>query len=413
MIGLFRTILFSILLLGIAGAVLADVVVLYNGDHVEGEIVEESDDEISLLTDYGIGNIKYIRKIKRSRIVRIDKGEVRPRSRPMARVTSRPVTTKPQLPCLPTREQTATLASLIARYKNKEYATCGSKVTRLINRATPGQLHRLSEKVKGELGIALADLAAEIRLADALARNRRSIRLKYVTRYEKPSLIRLLTYTYNKALRQEIKITRPGQGTKSKPSGKNSVSASRPAGTQPAGTHQRVCTIAGWLNRPTDYDGDQAESEAFAEHIGYALSLLRERIHMDREARTNRKLRNVWIEEKSRLSALERAVVARSRGALTPEEKAAILAERQRQLDLYRAELERQRREQDEYGLTILEQIVDDKERKDLIKKFRKNMERQKKERDRQTIYTGPKTEENPKEETPQDGKTKDSENQQ
>lgn len=372
--------MFGLLLLVLpAGPVYADEVVLYNGDHLEGRIVEESEDTISLLRSYKTGTITYVQKIKRSHVVSIERKAWHPATQPAFRPASKPAVVKPELPSIPTEAQLSKLAEIMAKFQTNDLSAIDAGITRLIKHCSPGQLHRLSEQVKQRLGISLADLAAEIHLRKAVEASKgRGIRLKYVTSYEQSSLIPRLVKAYDKALQQEIQMAKAGRRDRLQRLMASSKPASRPASSQPVKSGKRIFVIADWLRKPTEFDGTKAESKVFAKHIDYTLSLLNERTRIDLPARKDRELRSRLFREKVRLVALERAVSAREGGALTPAEREAILAERQQQMERFRQELQRRREENEANMLEIIKQMGDEEKREEAMEKLGKEIQRQK-----------------------------------
>jgi hypothetical protein len=370
---------FLLLLVLASGFVYADLVVLYNGDHIEGRIVDESEEMISLLRSYKTGNITYVQKIKRSHIVSIERKAWEPVTQPAVGPASKPAVVKPELPSTPTKGQLSKLSEIIAKFQANDFAAIDASITKLIHQCSPGQLHRLSERVKQRLGISLADLAAEIHLSKAVKASKgRPIRLKYVTSYEQSSLIPRLVKAYDQALQQEIQLVEAGGRARLQRLRASSKPSSHPASSQPVKRVKRILVITDWLAKPTEFDGTKSESEVFAKHIRYTLSLLNERIRLDLRSRKDREQRSRLFREKAGLTTLERAVRAREGGALTPTEREAILAERQQQMERFRQELQRRRKENEANILEIIKQMGDEKKREEAMEKLGKELQRQK-----------------------------------
>jgi hypothetical protein len=110
------------------------------------------------------------------------------------------------------------------------------------------------------------------------------------------------------------------------------VAASRPE----AWPAQRRSTVVDWLDRPEEYDGNRAEAEAMVKHVQYMMSLLSERSRLELPAQKDQALKASLAHENERLGLLLRAAKAAAKGALTPQERAAILAERKRLEELHR-----------------------------------------------------------------------------
>ena len=63
------------------GACGADSIILISGARLEGEIVDENEQEVRIRLPFGTGGIKYVESIKRSRIERIERSPLIPSTR--------------------------------------------------------------------------------------------------------------------------------------------------------------------------------------------------------------------------------------------------------------------------------------------------------------------------------------------
>jgi len=375
-----RMIMLFTVLLFIASSAAADEVVLYTGEHIEGQILQQTADEITILRSNESGNIRYVQKIKQCTVVYIKESDIpgpskpNPTTKPQRPIPPQASTSKPNLLSVPSNDQRDLLTTVIEGFKKQDYASVNIKITRLINNASPGQLFYLSAETRKQLKMSLADLAAEIHYQHTLAKSKgRPVRFRYVTSYEKSALVQRITEAYEKALKQEIRPVPPSENREEKMPPQTSPAS------QPADPGVYADVINYWIDKPLDYDGDEAACEVFANHIRYTTSLLKEKLRLDVDVKKNRMLRDQLLQEKANLYALYKAVEARRKGALTSAEKAAILAERRAFLEQYYRQREQQRMKQEAFSKKVIQQIEDTEKRKKLEEGFRKEMERQRK----------------------------------
>jgi len=355
------------LLLSLASAGGADVVILRNGDRITGEIVEETPAEVSIRRVFKGGKIRYIDKIKRADIVRVEKTDDATPTSPPSTSTPTPATRPDQAastqPSLSASERQEILATALDRWKKKDYAGTGVNLSRLINNSAHEQLPDLSAEVERKLDMSLADLAAEAHLRAAIEKSKsHGFRLQFVTEYEKPSLIPRLIDTYKDALTQKSRVE-PSRNRDLHHTTRSKTPRDRHSDTQPAdhldkqntrapqqqdiGGSGRAYAIADYLDKPKEFDGDKEDAHAFTGQIRFAMGLLAERMRFDPQVRQNRTLRTELTEEKRRLLALHKAVLARAGGAMTPQERQARQDEsRQQQEQLLKAMEQEQRRQQ-------------------------------------------------------------------
>jgi len=373
---------------GWSGVLRADLIVLRNGSRIEGEVVGETPEEVQVRHLAAGTKVMYVQTIARYRIARIEKQPVpepgltatapatrsadspatlaaaSPEAAPDARVsspTTLPAAGAPGLQPDPADvsmpERQAQLASAIAKWKGKNYTAAGTTLSRLINTSSPPQLALLSAAVKRELSMSLADLAAQVHFRAALNESKGpAIHLRYVTPYERPALVQLLTVAFEAAMQREVCPTVGGSGSPARQAAAGGRDAPRalppatvPAGTRPAaGPADPSRTITHWLDRPKEFDADPPTAKAMLGHLYYTNSLLSERIRYDPAVRTDPSLRPALEQDKQRLAQLIEAVVARAGGAPTLAEREAWLAElkQQQERDYYLQMREQQTAEQ-------------------------------------------------------------------
>lgn len=343
-----------VILLCSAPALRADVVVLKNGEHVEGQVVSETPDDVTIRRTFKTGNIKYTEKIRRSDIVRVERG---PESTAEPAAPTAPETRPAAEPPLPTTkipDKSAFLAGAIAKFQKPDYAAAGADLTRLINACVPAELMNFSARVEDKLSMTLAEAAATAHLEAALKKAKgRAVQVQYVTEYEKPSLIPMLDEAYKKALTAPVTVA-PGERDDDeddarerrrpnarRPANRRNVRADREDDAEkpaqddaPAqATSRPAMTIKQWLDTPEDFNGDRREAAALAMQVYHASSLLGERMRLDPGLRKDPALRTELNKERGKLAALLKSVKARAGGALTTQEKEALEAERRNALE--------------------------------------------------------------------------------
>jgi len=353
----------AVLLLSLAAAGGADVVILRNGDRIEGEIVDTTPRQVSIRRVFKGGKIRYIDKIQRSNIARIEKKDGGTAPAPSGPTITPPTATRPEQaastqPSLSPDERHQILTTALARWKKHEYAGAGVDLSRLINNSPHEQLPELSAEVERKLDLSLADLAAETHLRAAIEKSKgHGVRLRFVTEYEKPALIPRLIDAYEDALTQKTRVepSRHRDPRRKAPSKtpRGRLPATLPAdrldkGNAPAEQRKdsrgpgRAYAIAGYLDRPREFEGGKEDARAFARQIRHAMGLLAERTRLDPEVKQSRSLRVELMRDKKRLLALHKAVLARAGGAMTPQEQEAQEAEIRRRQEEFRKAVEQQ-----------------------------------------------------------------------
>ena len=244
------------IVLSLAAGARADAVIMYNGQRLEGQIVGETDDEISLRQTSPANGLTYIRKIHRFNITRVEKGP--PGSQP----ASAPADAEPPAtPVRPDEERLALLNSAISKYKQENYPWAGLLLSQVINKSSPGELAYMSAEVQKQVKMSLAELAALCHFKAAEpAKPGHRVQLQYVTNYERPAILKMLKQAHEEALGKSIdpyeevteevtKTTvrkRPSDSRRS--SGKTSLARTFAETTSPrtshperAGNHYQAC----------------------------------------------------------------------------------------------------------------------------------------------------------------------------
>ncbi len=317
--------LFNTLLTTVA-VVQADTVVLYSGDRLEGEVVAEDQDTISLRRSFGTGNIRFVQSIRRADVERVERGPIAASGK--AETTETQPAKEPRITAQPAVDKPALLRAAIARFKRKDYAGAGVDLTFLISRSTPEELAGFSDEVSNQLRISLAEMAGEAHLRGAMKTRTRPIRLVSVTDYEIPALIPKLSQVYEDAIAEEVRpvaervSARRGGREEPAPAGLRDraappVEENPPAGeggdgavpqSQPASAH----SIAAWLERPAEYDAPRQEAIAMASHLHFTMSVLTERMRLDPQVKRDAQLLERLTAEKNRLATLQKTVAART-----------------------------------------------------------------------------------------------------
>lgn len=395
----------------------ADTIVLRSGEHIQGQIVGETASDVSIRRKFKSGNIYYVDKIGRANIARIERSTgpaetAEPASAPTAARSAgdEPEVTAPRIPDKP-----LFLAGAIQKFENSDYQAAGLELSRLIISSSPGELQRFTATVQERLGISLAELTATAHLKAALERARgRGVTLRYVTEYEKPALIPMLEEVYERAITMQVGVAagedgrdgreaadeagdRPPAGAGARPAGRNAPGlrgpgsrrtpmgeSSRDSGGGEVGkvtgrggeagqgeeskaaeagreepTSRPVMNIKSWLDRPADFNGDRVTAAEMEVQIYHARSLLRERIRLDPQVRTDKELKEQLTGDRVRLDALLKAVKARAGGALTPQEREAQEARIRNQWDAFHRERLRRQTE----ALSQLQRIIEEQQR--------------------------------------------------
>jgi hypothetical protein len=400
----------------------ADTIVLRNGEHVEGQIMSETANDVSIRRAFKSGNIKYVDKISRADILRIERAATQPAdAAPAAPPATQPSAAEPALPAGKIADKPAFLDAAIKKFAKPDYNTAGMDLSRLIISSTPEELDRFSAAVQDKLGISLAELAATAHFQGTLDRAKgRAVQFpSYVTEYEKPALIPMIKDAYEKTIDAEVSAPggdddkdkaergehrdRPqaGTGTGARPTegsgnsadtrrtrrtredrrrSRNGSSTSRRGsrerdaeegddekeGKEKEGkedehepTSRPSMTIRGWMDKRAGFDGNRRESLALSVQIYHAKSLLAERIRLDPQLKTDVDLKAQLAVERGKLDALLKAVKARAGGALTPSEREAQEAEYRNRIDAAQRDAWRQR----EMAWGDLRRIMEEQER--------------------------------------------------
>lgn len=358
----------------------AERIILTNGDRIEGRIVDERPDYIVVRRWFQNSEIIYHQRIARSAIARIEESDA-PVPPPVIEGATAAEDESGEPPPRPLSGRRELLESALDNWESENYGTAALQLTRLINNASSLELQVYEREVERRLEMSLADLAAEARWRAAHADgHRRPVRFSHVTRYERDALIARLVLAYEYAIsepvsaaddqggRAAVKPTRetlrsrllgdrgstaqaapvssqvPGERAleEAEEPGPLAASADQPAPEElPVEPDVRGHTIRAWAENPESFDGTPEEAKAFADQVRYALSLLKERIRIDAEFRTNPAMRSELRQDRVVLHKLLEVATARTGGALTPEERAEMIADLRRLQERYHAELER------------------------------------------------------------------------
>ncbi|HRR85926.1 MAG TPA: hypothetical protein P5316_13030 [Phycisphaerae bacterium] len=193
-----RFLMTGLLVLSTAVSTRADAVIMYNGQRLEGQIVNETEDEVWLRQSRPDG-IAFVRQIHRFNIARVERGgpsQSQPSSAP-AEIEAPPIQ--------PDVEKLEQLDLVISKYQDRNFEWAGFLVTQLIAKSSPGELTYMSAEVQKRLKMSLAELAADSHFKSAEpAKPGERMRLPYVTHYERPALLKLLTRAHEEALGRSI-----------------------------------------------------------------------------------------------------------------------------------------------------------------------------------------------------------------
>lgn len=415
----FRLIVWSMVGLCWGQFLRADTIVLKSGEHIQGQIVGESPEDVSVRRSNKSGSIKYVEKIKRTEIARVERGTEQPADSGAGAAEA--AATQPAEVPLPSQkiaDKPAFLETAIKKYQKPDYYAAGIDLARLINTSTSSELQSLSKQVEKTLEMSLAELAAQTHFKAAIERSRgRAVKFDYITEYEKQFLIPLIDEEYKKTIAEDIAVAEENEGKEAGEHTRGQNVGRRTGGEREAGvpaegrdaengergnrrnvnaraaaarrvvnrrtgpvregpekedgreeggkehaktaTSRPAMTILAWLDRPESFNGTKQESEAMAIKIYHASSLVTERMRLDPEVKKDAALRTELSKERGRLAALLSAVKARSRGALTAEEKKAREAQMRNQMDAARRE--QMRRNRDPLG--DLQRVIEEQQR--------------------------------------------------
>jgi hypothetical protein len=377
--------------LGVAAArASADTIVLKNGTIVRGTILEEKPDAVMLQRTNESGTIKFTEEYKREDIAKISKEPAADEvasSRPTDEDEAEEEEIRRKV--TPIEDKPKYLREAIADIRKERYRQAGIALARLIHGSSDVELRSLSRISEREADMPLDELAAETHLQYALQHARGGpIRLRYVTPYETRALTRRLESLYDEAVDEVVTLDEKAERRRSEERRKNEVRRGggtgrdeargrgesarearrrRLGGTGPrgsgvlnqakdvlgrpegggfarprdedepgagSGATSVPLRISEWISRPEEFNATRPEEcRAFANHIRYAQSLLEEYIRYNPEAKEGNKLDPKLADERKVLGELLKSVTARSRGALTPQEKEAREAERRQRIE--------------------------------------------------------------------------------
>jgi len=200
---IYRFLAVSVVVLSLAVLAQADAVIMYNGQRLEGQVVGETEDEVSLRQTRPDG-VSFIRRIHKLNITRVEKGST-PSSQPAsapAEIDDQPPSAPP---VRPDDQKLELLESAIAKYDQQNYTWGGFLFSRLINTSTPGELAYMSAEISRRKNMTLAEMAALCHFKAAEpAKPGQRVRLPYVTMYERPAMLKLLKRAHEEALGQYL-----------------------------------------------------------------------------------------------------------------------------------------------------------------------------------------------------------------
>ena len=323
-----------LVVLGMAVAAAADVVILQNGDRIEGEIVSDTPAEVLIKRSYKTGGIKYTDKIERSRIARVEKGQTEPAESTPSAAQSKPSASQPAP--LTDAERKDLLKTALGHWEKQEYAGVGPILSKLINGSTKVELNRMSKEVENQISISLGDMAAEAHLQAAIARAKgQGVVLSYVTEYEKPFLVPRLIDEYDKALKEPFSAQPAAVKPAPKPvtkQPKGKTTGHGKAGEQPAPAPQpetppasqpagKQFVLAELMEKEGSLEGLTTEERtAVSRQIRFASSLLLARIRYDGEYKTNTEVKNDIEAKKKQLATLQKELSGKSSEAASGKE---------------------------------------------------------------------------------------------
>jgi len=293
--------------LGLAVAATGDVIILQNGDRIEGEIVSETPSEVMIKRMYKPG-IKYTAKIERGQIARIEKGPSEPSE---SAQTAAPRSQTSQPAELTDAERKELLKTALAHWEKKDYAAVGTTLSRLINGSMKADLNRMSKDLEERAQVSLGDMAAEAHLQAAIIRSRgSSVTLPYVTEYERPYLVPRLIAAYQEALNKPIRVEIP-----TKPAPKSAVKPTKPKPGEPepppdipptSQPEAPTFELIRLLETPGSFNGTREEAAAVSRQVRFASSLLTARMRYDGDYKSKPEIRDEIKKEQGRLAALQR-----------------------------------------------------------------------------------------------------------
>jgi len=326
------------LLLAAAVVASGDIVILQNGDRIEGEIVSESPSEVVIKRTFRSG-IKFTDKIERSKIVRIEKSEGGQEPSTATAASSESPESQPasSLLTLTDADRKRLLDEAITHWEKQEYTNTGMLLSRLINASSTGELKELSAEVEKRLNLSLGDMAAEAHLQAAITRSRgSSVTLQYVTEYEWSYLVPRLINTYEEAIKTPARLestTTAHPRAKTKTTAKTESPQGMPREDVPAAPESETPSptsqptvgpvIADYLDNPQTFTGDREQAIALARQIRFALSLLSARMRYDSDYRSKPEVREELLKEKNKLLALQKEVLAKTGEAAAAKEREA------------------------------------------------------------------------------------------
>lgn len=257
------------------------------------------------------------------------------------------------------------LQSAAEHFLKKEYSQAIANLTRIIHGSDQDQLSDLSAQARKmpEIKMPLDELTAEARFRANVDPDKKQFTpFRAVTLYEKPPLILRLEEAYQQALIEEAQAQPRATGRSTKLSSRSAArsstrnSRSRPPASQPADAHPdedkdtsddkaesqpSEHSINRWIDSPKSFNGNRDECQAMTRQIAYAKFLLNERIKLI----SDRSIKTDLIRELKLLSELGKAVTARERGAITPEERKALDTRKREEWEQRRNEMSRRAEE--------------------------------------------------------------------
>ena len=290
-----------------AAGVRADRVVLTNGKAVEGQIVDQTADQVKIKCQV-TRTITTVKSIPTDQISRIEKSAAKP-------VDAIPGADEPATS--PSPVEASTLESLldaaVESWRRKDYRAASTSMTRLIRSGSLDALNALSKESMTKLNMDVARLAASSRLASALDGNTgTNIDLKNVTDYETQTLVAMLDQAIEEALvfdpveheddggylaylldqvrKVDWGLRTPGKGEADDQAHIDEVLAEQNPplkGPSPGGQTSKQI-IAVLLDHPAEYHADPEAAKRMARHVQTTASLIHEKTKYDWDLRKDR-----------------------------------------------------------------------------------------------------------------------------
>jgi len=334
----------------------ADTVTCKDGRVLQGKIVAEDDQTVSLQRTSAGGKIRFTEKIDRADIAVIARGgpeQPVPAAAPKAAGTSRPVTSRPAEREEPQEhldlgpavidDKSAYLAQAIEKYKQKEFRLAGAMLSKLINACKPAELEKLSAEAQQQTNLELAALAADAHVESAVSRARGGpFRLEFVTRYEAEALAKKLEAAYDRTVQEPYAPPAEEKAGGARPRGaaqdpgqevlRGDVPLDAVAPGQPTGAGSVGPRIADWLERPREFDAEPELAKGFERHVALAIGLLDERIRTDPGIRKDKDTLTKLRDDRRKLEQLRLTAAGRARGIGLSKEQLEQLRHRQEEM---------------------------------------------------------------------------------